>query len=320
MSTSSENPAEIPILLRRDLIASGDDDGRIRRRVRRGELVRIRHGAYVPATPWNELPPQQQHRLVARAVLRTAHPAAVLSHISAAIELGAPTWGIDLSTVHLTRTDGRTGRHEAGVRRHLGRVRPADVIEANGLRIMSGTRAAIEVCTMAEVEAALVTVNGLLAAGATSMDQLRQAEARYREWPGALRTRVVLSLADGALMSAGESRTMYLCWTQGLPKPLCQVPIVDEHGRIVAYVDFAWPDQGVFLEFDGREKYKRFRREGETLEQYLMREKEREVLICQLTGWTCIRISWADLAHPARTAARIRRILASRGRVTPYRD
>ena len=86
----------------------------------------------------------------------------------------------------------------------------------------------------------------------------------------------------------------------------------DEAGRLFARLDFSWPDFGVFLEFDGKEKYERFRRENETLEEFLMREKKREERICQLTGWVCIRITWADLENPERTAQRIRRILESR--------
>jgi hypothetical protein len=41
-----------------------------------------------------------------------------------------------------------------------------------------------------------------------------------------------------------------------------------------------------------------------------MREKRREDRIRELTGWRCIRITWADLFHPERTAARIRAMLA----------
>ena len=29
-----------------------------------------------------------------------------------------------------------------------------------------------------------------------------------------------------------------------------------------------------------------------------MREKARDELVCLLTGWTCLRISWADLFRP----------------------
>jgi hypothetical protein len=77
-------------------------------------------------------------------------------------------------------------------------------------------------------------------------------------------------------------------------------------------VDFAWRKYGVFLEFDGRIKYERFRRPNESLEDFLMREKRRELRICQLTGWVCVRIGWADLENPVPTAARIRGILDSR--------
>lgn len=40
----------------------------------------------------------------------------------------------------------------------------------------------------------------------------------------------------------------------------------------------------------------------------VLREKQRESRICELTGWRCIRIVWADLYKPADTAARIRNL------------
>ena len=43
-----------------------------------------------------------------------------------------------------------------------------------------------------------------------------------------------------------------------------------------------------------------------------MREKKREELICQLTGWVCIRVTWADLATPELLARRVRKLLESR--------
>ena len=86
----------------------------------------------------------------------------------------------------------------------------------------------------------------------------------------------------------------------------------DERGRLVGRVDFVWEDFGVFVEFDGKEKYTKHRREDETLDQFLMREKSREERICQLTGWVCIRITWADLAGPELLAARVRKLLESR--------
>jgi hypothetical protein len=90
------------------------------------------------------------------------------------------------------------------------------------------------------------------------------------------------------------------------------VSVKDTDGHEFARVDFAWVRHGVFLEFDGRIKYTKYRRKGETLEQFLMRERKRESRICELTGWVCIRISWEDLGKPEATADRIRRLLDSR--------
>ena len=41
----------------------------------------------------------------------------------------------------------------------------------------------------------------------------------------------------------------------------------------------AWPDYGVFLEFDGKEKYLRYRRPGESVIDTVLREKRREKLL-----------------------------------------
>jgi hypothetical protein len=76
-------------------------------------------------------------------------------------------------------------------------------------------------------------------------------------------------------------------------------------------VDFAWPRFGVFLEFDGRVKYEKLLRPGQSASDVVIAEKRREELICRLTGWRCIRIVWSDLEHPARTAAMIRDVITS---------
>jgi len=78
----------------------------------------------------------------------------------------------------------------------------------------------------------------------------------------------------------------------------------------VARVDFAWPELKVIVEFDGAEKYHRYRLPGETIEQMVMREKRREDLIREATGWIVIRITWADLGTPIATSRRIRRAMA----------
>jgi hypothetical protein len=41
----------------------------------------------------------------------------------------------------------------------------------------------------------------------------------------------------------------------------------------------------------------------------VLREKRREDRVRELTGWRCIRVTWADLENPARLVARIRAAL-----------
>lgn len=304
------------VVLRRDLLAAGYTDRQIRTRVKMGELHRIRHGSYCDAALWDSLGAADRHRVLARAVLARAHPSTVLTHVSSAIEQGAPVWGHDLSKVHTTRTDGRAGRKECDRVQHAGTMPAYHATEVNGVPVSLATRCAVEMTTISTVESALITVDGLLHLGLTTLSGITQFAHRTRWWPNSLRTVVVLRLADARHESAGESRTAYFCYAQGLPRPEPQVVVLDEHGREFARVDFAWVTLGVFLEFDGKIKYDKFRREGESLEDYLMREKARAERICQLTGWVCVRITWADLNDPKRLASRLRGLLASRAQVT----
>lgn len=300
------------VFLRREALADGYSDRAIQGKVASGEWHRVRRGAYVDGAAWRDLSATDRHRVTARAVLKSSHSSTVLSHASAALEHGVPVWGIDLTEVHVTRTDGKPRRREAGVVHHRGRLSPDEVTTVGEVPVTSIVRTAIEMPTITGVEAALVSVDALLRLGQPSSATLHSALDRSKHWPRSLISQVVFRLADPRHESAGESRTAYLCWDQRLMRPEPQVIVHDERGREFARVDFAWPELGVFLEFDGREKYRIFRRENESLEDYLMREKRREERICMLTGWVCIRISWQDLERPRETGERIRRILASR--------
>lgn len=302
------------VRLRRELLEDGYTDHQLTRLVAAGVLHRVRHGAYVDRVLWDGLSETDRHRVRCRAVLRTAHPLTALTHVSAAVEREIPVWGISLDDVHTTRTDGRGGRREAGVVHHSGTLDEADVQVVNGLRLSPAPQCAVEVISTTPTEPALVVINGMLHAGDLTRDDLLQAVNAMKHWPHTLSAHLVVALADGRMESPAETRTYFMCRQQGLPRPEPQVEVFDEHGRLYARVDFAWPDLGVFLEFDGRIKYERHRREGESLEAFLMREKKRAERICLLTGWVCLRIGWADLENPIATGARIRRVLDSRTR------
>ncbi len=303
-----KQPPEHPgIVLRHELLATGTNDRAIGRLVRRRELHRVRRGAFADGFTWAALDDNQRYAALCRAAYRQARVPVTLSHVSAAVWWGAPLWDVAQGAVHLTRDDGRTGRKEAGIQQHRGLLLPEDIHELDGVRLVSPTRAALELTTLLDVEHSMVELDWMLHESLTTVERLRERYASMTTWPYTLRTDLVLRLVDGRAESVLESRGRYLCWSQGLPAPIPNYEIRDHDGHVVARVDLAWPELGVFVELDGHSKYVDHLRPGETTADAVVREKQRESMIRELTGWTCIRLTWADLARPEATAARIRR-------------
>jgi hypothetical protein len=271
----------------------------------------VRRGAYTLARLCRDLDLAGRYDLLCRAAIRQAQTTVALSHTSSLAQWGCPLWEAPLTTVHLTRPDEKAGRRESGICQHRGKVVNGDLVQRNGLLITSATRAALEYTTLADVEHSLVELDFLLHQSLVTLVDLRQRYASMTHWPDTLTTDLVLRLADGRSESVGETRIRYLCWATGLPAPEANYPIMDENGREVARVDLAWPALGVFLEFDGKVKYERLLREGERASDVVVREKQREDMICRLTGWRCIRIVWADLYTRELTATRIRALFRS---------
>lgn len=294
------------VFLRSEAEGLGYHDHAISALVKAGTWRRVRHGAYRDGASWDEMTPVQQYAVRCRAAVRQARTEVVLSHVSSANEWAAPLWDVDLRFVDLTRRDGRSGRKEAGVRQHRGTLVEGDVEERDGLFVMSPTRTALEVTTLLDIEHSLIVIDDLLRRGLTDPERLATRYKLMNHWPETLRTDLILRLVDGRAESVGETRLRYLCWAQGLPAPQVNYKIRDQSGAVVARVDLAWPELGVFAEFDGEIKYGRLLREGESPKDVVVREQRREEMICRLTGWAAIRVVWADLARPRQTADRIR--------------
>jgi hypothetical protein len=297
------------VFLHREALALGLDGRTISRLIGSRSWHRVRHGAYTMADMWAELTPSQRDIVRARAAYRSARRPVALSHTSALSLLGARMWDLDMAEVHLTRLDGKHGRREAGIARHRGWSGVEDLAILDGLQITSATRTALDITTITDVEHSLVVVDGLLATGETTPEHLARRYATMVHWPDTLATELVLSLADGRSDSVGETRVRYHCWHFGLPAPVPQLE-VRERGIMRALLDLAWPEHKVWVEFDGKEKYTKFLRDGESASDAVFREKKREDMIRRLTGWTCVRIVWADLFDPARMVAKIAAALA----------
>ena len=302
------------LFLRRDFLGAGGTPQALARLVQHGVVHRVRHGAYTSTDQWKAADEVARHVLTARAVLRTARCDAALSHVSALAVHDAPLWNLPLNISHLTRFDGRPGRREAGVAQHGSVLLPEEVFEISGTPVTSPTRTAIDLTSMTDLEHSLVVLDWFLHQGLTTKAQLHDCADRFLFRPGSLTTDLAVSLADPRVESVGESRCRCLFWHQGVAMPQSQVEVHDAAGRLIGRVDFAWPDRKVFLEFDGASKYVEYLRPGQTTVDVVLAEKAREERVCEATGWRCIRLTWTDLASPARTAAYVRDVLEG-GRV-----
>jgi hypothetical protein len=298
------------IFLRREALAAGIDDRSLARAIRAKVIHRVRHGTYVLVEDWAQLDEVGRHLVRAKGVLRTAQAKLALSHITALALLGAPLWDLPLDEVHVTRLDGRAGRREAGIAQHSGALLPGDITERGGIPHTSATRSVLDLTMITDVEHSLPVLDNLLHVGAIQHGDLCRSARGRTVWPYTLSTEIAVRLANERSESVAESRCGHMFWRGGLPKPVAQFEVLDVHGRTVARVDFAWPEFGVFLEFDGKEKYTKYLKEGESVIDAVLREKKREELICGLTGWRCIRLTWSDLHRPHATVSYIRSVLA----------
>lgn len=290
---------------RGEAIAVGCSDRDIRRLVRSGEWVRVRHGAYTVRDQWDLADGAARHKIRVRAALRTIGPVVAASHHSACAIHGLPLWGADLDVVHLTRLDAGAGRREGDVWHHEGFAPPEDLVGVENIVATRPVRAVLESAMLLTLEQGVALVDAGLHAGLYDKAALETQQQLMQSWPAAQRLQLVTRLADVS-ESVGESRSRYFFWAFGLPAPVPQFEVHDRDGQLVARVDFAWPDLGVILEFDGLVKYSGRLRPGESPVDAVVREKRREDAIRRATGWKVVRITWDDLQHPDRLCRMLR--------------
>ncbi len=83
--------------------------------------------------------------------------------------------------------------------------------------------------------------------------------------------------------------------SQHLPEPELQFHVYDELGNLVGITDFAWPRYRLLGEFDGKIKYGRLLKPGQSPGEVVTDEKNREDRLREVTGWSMIRFTWSDL-------------------------
>jgi hypothetical protein len=304
--------AQQGFIARADVLSCGFDDRFIRRQLSGKAWTKVRKGAYCFTSTWQTLDDVERHRRLARAVLHSHGDAVVLSKVSGLLmRPSCDVWNIDLSRVHVTRRDGRSGSIERDVIHHEGALGDDDIEIVDGLLVMNEARCVVETIATAGVEPGLVVADASLHAGRVDTKRLEETLASLRPWRGSRTIDLVLRLADKRAESVGESRSRFLYWSQGLPRPELQFHVVDRDGRLLGITDLAWPEHQLLFEFDGRVKYGRLLEPGEHPGDAVFKEKLREDALRRATGWAMERATWRDLSHPVETARRTRRRMTS---------
>lgn len=292
-----------------DLARLGLGPPDIKRLVGVGRLHRLRRGTFIDGPAWQEAPPWERHTLRARAVARAlCGPGSpyLLSHHSALSVRGIGSHGVD-DRVHLVRTDGARGRADSILHIHPAVTRDWAITTqtdagsgAPPLPMVKPALACVQVAAAFGPESGLVSADEALREGVITATQLGEA-AQTIPGRGSPAVRQMLELADGRSGSAGESRTRWMLHWLGLPAPELQAVVRDHSGTLVAVTDFLFRDEWTVVEFDGALKY--------SSRDDLVAEKHREDRLREL-GFEVVRVSWADLEHPARVVARIRAAFA----------
>jgi hypothetical protein len=264
----------------------------------------LRHPAVLRLSRDTYLPRALRGNLASRfaAVLLTAPPGAVLSHLSA-----ADVWGVQLplrargdQRVHVTippdsRAESRTDRRLY----RLG-LTEGDVARRWSMPVTTPARTWRDLAAVLEPPALLAASDQLLN-GLASRRELEEELARRPSGRGCARARGVLPIADPRAESPMESVLRWLVHAAGLPAPELQYVVRDGAGVFLGRADMAWPEQRVIVEFDGD-----VHRERDVFVKDVRRQNR---LVS--AGWTVLRFTSADvLGRPDEVVAEICRALA----------
>jgi hypothetical protein len=265
------------IFSRKQALDCGETDRTLAAAVREGTLVRLRRGFYTPADIYAAADPSAKHVLHARAALSGQSGRVALTGVSAAALHGFDIHDTSLDIVHLVRLDGGSTRSEAGIVHHGTRRDIEEEIGSyDGILASVPARAVWEVACRSSLEGGVVTADSALHRSPELRESLDALHGRFANFPGSVKARTVMRLADGRSDSPGESVTRVQCYRFGIPMPEPQFHVVGPRGQLIGIADFYWEDFRHLGEFDGKVKYQKLLRPGESASDCVIREKRRE--------------------------------------------
>ena len=295
------------MLRRQEALDRGYSDDEIRRLYTRGEWQRIGRGAYLSASMYSALGEEERHRVLIDSTIHAVSDDAVLSHQSAAVVYGLPLWKTPSTGVHVTRNRRGGGRIKRRTTVHCAPIGER-VAVVDGHSLTLPVRTLIDLARTLPFEQAVVVGDAAVRRFGVGREDLEAELARAARRHGVDAARRVVRFLSGHSESVGESRSRVMLSRAGLPAPSQQGEVFEPGGRRIGRVDFHF-DGIVLGEFDGRVKYGRLLKPGQSPGDAVFAEKQREDALRDL-GFQVVRWTWDDLEAPGQVAERVRRAIA----------
>ncbi|HWM15028.1 MAG TPA: hypothetical protein VNP97_00410 [Microbacterium sp.] len=266
-----------------------------------GRLVVVRRGVYVQSAHHKPMSAVDRHRTSAFAVA-LQRPGVVFAGFTAAVLLGMPIVGRVPSDISVLAS-GTSGRRRNGVVEIVRRT-GAPILTGNGIAVTSLLDTLIEVARTRPLLTALTLLDAALwaprsgsAGPMTTMGEVRAAFDALLPFPGSRRVTAVLDRATDLAETPLETLSRLRIEELGFPKPELQRSVTRPQGGGTAFLDFAWPEYGVWGEADGDGKYSGRAQsvdEARPMAEIVRAEKARENDVRAVTGWACARWDWDD--------------------------
>jgi very-short-patch-repair endonuclease len=233
-----------------------------------------------------------------RAALRYVADFGVLAGYSAAELLGAscgpPDAPVELIVPH------RGQRRPDGLHIRRERLMTDEVCEVEGLPVTTPVRTAFDLARRGGLVDRVVAVDALSNAHRFDPPQVLGLAERYRGARGTGGLAEVVDLADARSGSPMETRLRLLIVRAGLPRPEVQWPVQDQLTRTAVWLDLAYPEQRIGIEYDGG---------VHTRADTVLRDIGRHTALLD-QGWRVYRYTKLDVRHrPDRIIAQLRRAL-----------
>jgi very-short-patch-repair endonuclease len=188
-----------------------------------------------------------------------------------------------------------------GIRVHGDDIVDDEVGAIEGIPLTTPARTALDLGCWYPRSEAVAAIDALARATDLKMADVDVLAQRYPGRRNIRQARTALGLADAGAQSPKETWLRLLLIQAGLPRPQTQIPIRDEFGDTIAYLDMGWEEVKVAVEYDG-EQHRSDRR------QYTWDVRRLEML--ERLGWIVIRVVAGD--QPAEIIRRVRGALAHR--------